>query len=994
MFARPRRAGAPALAVALCFVAVLWAWPTDAAGEWIGRVMFKGAPVPGATVVAVLGDQRVVTTTDADGLYRLTLADGVWTMRVEMRGFVPLTFDVDPAAPSTSSEMTLAAPGSADLGAWLQPLDIDRSTHAAAGPTTEGAKLPDVAMAAEGLVVNGSVYNAAASPFAQAPAFGNFRPSRRSLYSGSFGVTGGHSAWDARPYSFTGRPGTSPAYGDVQVSGAFGGPIRIPFTARVRPNLTVSYERGVATSAETVRARVPTALERSGDLSTATNTDGEAPSVIDPLTGVPFPGAVIPVSRLSPQALALLTLYPDANVVDSAVTNFEASVADRTVRDALQFQLTSSLTTRQQVSGSVSFRRTATTSTSLFDFADRSNRHDLTATVTWSFRLSPTKTLRARYEFVGAGIQQRPYFADRIDVSGDAGIDGNDRLPGSWGPPNLHFRSGIASLTNTSPASQRSGAHAAAVEGSWLRGYHNVSFGGEVRPHRVDAASRVDPRGTFTFTGAATGHDFADFLLGLPQASHISFGDDRTFLGTSAHLFMMDDWRVVPSLTISAGVRWEFESPYREFSGRLANLDLAPDFGLAARVQPDGNTGPITGTQYGRSLIGSDYSRVQPRVGLAWRPLAASSLLVRGGYGVYRQTDTYLPIAMWLARQPPFSTTASTETSDARPLTLADGFPATRSMTPNTLAVDPRLRVGYAENWNLAVQRDLPASFAFATTYLGTRGHHLLQQSLPNTVPPGAIRPCQDCPIGFVYVSSNGSSSRHALQVQLRRRLRSGLAGNVVYTFAKATDDATAFAGVSAAGSSIAQNWQDTTAERSPSTFDQRHLLAADVEYTSGIGAAGGALLAGWRGRLLKGWVLAARLSVGSGLPVTPRYLATVPGTGVTGVIRASLTGEGLAPPPGFYLNPSAYLAPAPGEWGTAGRNSARGPSQFSLNASIGRSFAARERMSLDWRLDVTNVLDRVSYVSVHTLVGSPQFGLPDRAASMRKLRMSLRWRF
>jgi hypothetical protein len=129
-------------------------------------------------------------------------------------------------------------------------------------------------------------------------------------------------------------------------------------------------------------------------------------------------------------------------------------------------------------------------------------------------------------------------------------------------------------------------------------------------------------------------------------------------------------------------------------------------------------------------------------------------------------------------------------------------------------------------------------------------------------------------------------------------------------------------------------------------------------------------------------------------MPVTPLFLTSVPGTGITGTIRASGVDTGTPAPPGYFLNPGRYAPPVPGEWGTAGRNSARGPGRSSFDVSVARSFALRDRMTLEWRLDATNVMNRVTYVSVDTLVGSPQFGLPNRANTMRKLRMSVAWRF
>jgi hypothetical protein len=265
-----------------------------------------------------------------------------------------------------------------------------------------------------------------------------------------------------------------------------------------------------------------------------------------------------------------------------------------------------------------------------------------------------------------------------------------------------------------------------------------------------------------------------------------------------------------------------------------------------------------------------------------------------------------------------------------------------------------------------------------------------MQQFVPNTYPAGAANPCPACPSGFVYLTSSGRSSRHAGQVQLRRRLRNGLTATVQYTLAKAMDDGFPIL----AGATIAQDWQDLEAEWAPSNFDQRHLVTAQFQYTTGVGVAGGALLTGLAGTLFKGWTLTSQLTAGSGLPLTPIVLTSIAGTGVVGTIRGDLTGASTAAPVGFYANPDAYAAPAPGQWGSAGRNSITGPAQFNMNAALTRTFLWGDRLNLDWRVDATNVLNRVTYSGVNTIVGSPQFGLPNRANTMRKIQTSLRLRF
>jgi hypothetical protein len=276
-------------------------------------------------------------------------------------------------------------------------------------------------------------------------------------------------------------------------------------------------------------------------------------------------------------------------------------------------------------------------------------------------------------------------------------------------------------------------------------------------------------------------------------------------------------------------------------------------------------------------------------------------------------------------------------------------------------------------------------------TYLGTKGTHLMQESLPNTYPAGATNPCPLCPTGFAYLSSNGNSTRQSGQIQLRRRLHNGLTANVQYTYSKSIDDA----GFSTPNSLIAQNWLNLSAERALSSFDQRHQVTTQAQYTSGMGVGGGTLMSGWRGALLKEWTVTSQITVGSGLPLTPIYLSPVKGTGITGSIRPDYTGANIyLDADGRHLNLLAFAAPAPGQWGNAGRNSIIGPRQFGMNASLARTFRLNDRINGDLRIDANNVLNHVTFPNWNTVISSAQFGAPTNPNTMRRLQTSFRVRF
>ncbi|PWT82979.1 MAG: TonB-dependent receptor [Blastocatellia bacterium] len=1041
MWSRPARTKTTSHLVLVLAILTGWATGASAAVDQYGQVMFGGLPVPGVTVSASQQDRQLVTSTDQNGVYKLILADGVWTIRVEMLGFTTLTREVTIGndSPPLTWELTLRpfeeiarAQGSRqgeDSLSKSQPPFPELLNGNAKAPDVapsvrerDGFMRSDVARAAtasdatdirasaaandesstaagmdatDGFVINGSVNNGAASPFAQPAAFGNNRRRPGALYNFALGVQADTSAWDARPFSFSGVQATKDRYNDVHVIGTFGGPIKIPRVLNNGPNFFFGFQHTADHNATTQHALMPTSLERAGDFSQTRDREGRAIQIVDPVTGRTFPGNVIPRERISPQASAFLDYYPRPNLDVPGGYNYQAPVVTAARQDSLQARLSQPLNSRNQLFGTISYQRTTTDTTTLFGFEDAAEVSAVDTQANWSHRFSQTLFLRLRYQLTGTTNHMTPYFANRINVSGDADIQGNDQEPVNWGPPSLGFSSGVAPLGDAQYRFTRDRIHGPGAEAYWSRGRHGFTFGGDVRTIHFDIFSQQDPRGTFAFTGAATGSDLADFLLGTPTTSSIAFGNaDKYLRSRSYDAYVADDWRLGPGLTINVGVRWEYEAPITELYGRLVNLDITSGFYNVSPVVASAPAGPLTGRSYPDSLLLPDRLGIQPRGAIAWRPIAGSSLVIRAGYGVYRNTNIYQPIATLLAQQPPLSKTFSVQNDAAHPLTLADGFSASPAIG-NTFAVDPNLRVGYAQNWQISAQRDLPASSTIIATYLGTKGSRLLQEFLPNTYPTGAADPCSSCPSGFIYLTSNGSSSRHAGQVQLRRRLRNGLTASVQYTLSNAVDDATAFAAVSVNGSSIAQNWLDLDAERGPSTFDQRHVMTAQVQYTTGVGVRGGTLLSGFHGSLVKGWTVLGQLTSGSGLPFTPVYLNPVTGTGVVGTLRPDLTGAPVdAAPEGAYVNPGAYAAPAPGHWGNASRNSARGPAQFSLNAGIRRSFPWGDRLNLDWGIDATNVLNRVTYAGVNPVVGSPQFGLPNVANPMRKLQMSLRLRY
>jgi hypothetical protein len=528
---------------------------------------------------------------------------------------------------------------------------------------------------------------------------------------------------------------------------------------------------------------MPDAAERAGDFSQSTSA-GKLVTIYDPSTGAPFPGNIIPPSRISPQALSLLQYYPEPNFPGNGTYNFQVPLIANTHTDNLRIFAQQTVARRNNFSGLLALQDTRGDTNSQFNFLDLNRSLGINGQAAWRRTFTPRFFGTLTYQFTRQSTRLVPYFADRVNVSGEAGITGNNQDPINWGPPALQFnQSSITGLSDGTPSIVHNQTGAVSYLSIWNHHEHNIQFGADYRRQQFNTLSQSNPRGLFTFTGArtgsgaSTGFDFADFLLGRPDAGAIAFGNaDKYLRAIQPDAFSQDDWRIAPGVTLLLGLRWEYTSPITEKYGRLVNLDIAPGFTDVV---------PVVARDQKSPLIRPYYHEFEPRIGLAWRPFPTSSMVIRAGYGISYNTQIYLRFANQMVQQSPLSTSLNVASTPANPLTLANGFYAPSNVTTNTIAVDPDFKPGYAQVWNLMVQRDLPDGLQMVATYTGTKGTHQLQAFAPNTYPDGPVAPS-----GYIYYTSYGNSTREAGILQLRRRLHSGFAAQAQYTYSKSLDDA------------------------------------------------------------------------------------------------------------------------------------------------------------------------------------------------------------
>jgi hypothetical protein len=824
-------------------------------------------------------------------------------------------------------------------------------------------------------------------------SFGNGRRNPRAQYNGNAAFTLDNSVWDARAYSINGQDTAKPAYAKARATVMFGGPLKIPkLFENSKGMFTFNYQLSRTRNGTTSTATVPTLLERTGDFSQSIGAQGPV-TAYDPTTGNPFPGNVIPQNRINSASLGLLKYFPAPNGPGYKY-NFQTAITSIQNSDNINTRLNQTLTKKDRINGGLGYQGSNSNNTNpnIFNFIDTGNGHSWNANIAWSHNFTTKVINNLRYTYSRATSLTSPFFANRENVAADLGITGTSQAPLNWGPPTLSFTN-YTPLSDGNSALTRNQTSSTGDSVIFIHGLHNMTFGGDFSRRQNNRFADPNPRGTFAFTGLTTsdivngvaangtGFDFADFLLGRQDTSAVRFGNGNLYYRTTAYdVYANDDWRLSQVLTLNFGIRYDYTSPISELYNRMVNLDVAAGYASIAPVLAGQSSA------FPNTLVRPDRNNFSPRFGFSWRPIPKKSMVVRGGYGMYYNTQVYNTIANNMAQQPPLSNTLSIATNLANPLTLQNGFIVPPNQTySNTYAVDPNYRIGYAQIWQLAVQQDLGHSLVGTVTYNGTKGTRLDQSVLPNSAPPGA-KPLP-FPSGYIYESSNGNSIYQSLNFNLNRRFRNGVSFNAQYIYAKAIDNAVQ-----------AQNFLTTSAERAVSATSRKNTANFTWQYSTGVSRGGGTLVNGWKGALLKDWTVQNMITVASGLPLTPIIggnRSTTTGTGITGSVRADATGLSVNDAPaGEPFNFAAFTAPAAGQWGNAGRDTITGPMLFSLRGSISRVFRIGERRSADLQFAATNALNHVTFSSFNTTIGSNNLGLLSSPSAMRSLTASLRFRF
>ncbi|HEY6293912.1 MAG TPA: TonB-dependent receptor [Terriglobia bacterium] len=733
-------------------------------------------------------------------------------------------------------------------------------------------------------------------------------------------------------------------------------------------------------------ASVPTPQERQGNLSAL------GVPLVDPFTGKPFAGNVIPSNLISPVAPSILKMFPLPNL-PGLDNNFLASPVqhenDTQGTYRVDYHLTSSddLTARYSF-GTVSLfepwggsSNGAPSTNTTPGFGDYVDDHIENSMVQYRRILSPraVNTVSVAFNRFSRDILPQNY---NVDVGQLWGVSWLNVPAAAFGYPAITVAgfSGVGD-NYTFPDYRHTNTYEIADSLALDRGSHLLKIGGEVRDLQLNGILYYFSRGELSFSGALSGSGLSDLLLGLPSFGLQSQSTNPITMRSRAYnAYFEDNWRISPKLTLNVGARYEYNSPAVDPTNRMSTLDFAND-----QVVPVGTNG------VSRSGIQSDWNNFAPRVGLAWSP--GKSFVVRGGYGIYYDSGM-LEVNSAMYFNPPEFNLSVFFPSAAGLLTLENPFPSSTAYTPpaSLNVLSPNVVTPYIQQWNLTVERAFASIGTFTLGYAGSAGAHLISGLDLNQPPPGPgdVQTRRPYPqYGDIFlISSDSNSNYNSLQATFNRPMGSHMSLWAAYTWSHSIDDQSAFLNTTP-DPNFPQNSYDPSAERGDSSFDMRQRLV--VTYVVRLPE---------QNRWTRNTELHGITTIQSGQPLTPVLGFDNSNTGNTGSQTGSdrpnvVHGWKLPnPTPNEWFDTSAFVTPPPYTFGDAGRNIIRGPGFASFDLALVRRFAINERWKLTFEAQAFNLFNRANFNLPQGYLDQPTFGEILSAQAPRQIQFAVRLSF
>ncbi|MFI4942508.1 MAG: TonB-dependent receptor domain-containing protein [Burkholderiales bacterium] len=734
---------------------------------------------------------------------------------------------------------------------------------------------------------------------------------------------------------------------------------------------------------ETITSVAPEAW-RQGDFS------GVGVTLIDPLTGQPFPGNRIPQNRFSSvaqQVLANQTLYPLPNRAGDT-SNYVSPSSDkiRTYQGDAKLDWNASSKDRLFLRGSyqhyTSEPERAPLPSQLASIAN-SPFFGLAANWTRTMSANAVNELLVGYTKVKFETGERTDWAGIGDANASIGIPGNQAIAGlsnfnigpyGFGSAGIQEFNDIKTYQVTEKYSLFKGRHAFKFGGRWLHSSQGFSYSGN-----------EGVLGHFNYTGAFTGFAFSDFLLDR-VAQKGKGGDTAPFtqLQDRIGIFAQDDFKVRNNLTLNIGLSWEYTSPLVEKDDRQINIDLA-----TGQILQAGQNGAS------RALYDAYYGGFEPRVGFAWTP--SEKLVVRGAFGIVQYMEGTGKNLRLPANPPYFTEGQRSFDATTGSGTAAIGFADVVQVGggPSTLyrIFAPDLRPQFTKQWNLFVERKLTDSLSAQAGYVGSRSSHMVvpfdfNQPNPGSGDPSTWAPLQQrrplYPLNPDIGTTSGTNSigvgaYDALQVSLRERSKGGLEFLASYTYGKAMADNVGYYGT---GTAI-QGWYyldstDPLKDYGPAPTDVKHAFsfAANYEVPFGKGRKNGSDWSGLKNAVLGGWDVNTIFMAHSGFPITVWDGAGQSLQSPRTVERPNITcsGEtGASGPNDTWMDISCFQHAAAGTFGNSGVGILRGPGYWNMDLGLSKNFYLDDKRYLSFRAEAFNVFNHPNY-----LIGLGQANMAD----------------
>jgi hypothetical protein len=776
----------------------------------------------------------------------------------------------------------------------------------------------------------------------------------------------------------------------------------------------VNYEGDRERGGVIFQAIVPTLALQQGIFANPPAGLGSTLKVapVDPTTGAAFANGVIPQIRWSPVASRILAYpqfpVPTPNPLITTPGTYINTVTNRIQSDKFDVRIDHYMTSNWRLFGRYSFSDSTTFRPAPFNgYAEGSNNDQFGNTLTRgqsavvgnTLTLSPTTILDLRlgYTRLGANVFP-PNFGSpsSTELLGIPNLPQGPKINAGWPKFNISGLSAFGSTTSQ-PQYQIPNTYLASGVISLQRGAHSIRAGTDITYIQTAILDVSAVRGTFTFSNTWTGNPWGDFLLGLPAAytqTSLTVAYNRNQI---YNFFVQDDYRVLPNLTLNLGLRYEYGTPIYEKYNRLSNYDIATGTLLMA-------TGPGV---INNSLVHPDRLNFAPRIGLAWT--AMPRLVVRSAYGMFYQHTFRQGRENLLAENPPFLHDLTRSQSPGSPtfVTLDSGPPANFFATalPTDQAVrgnEPNLRAGNVQQWNLTLQYALAKDWIFEVGYVGNKGTHLSRfwnANQPNVAGPGATLAARRPNPGFgdvEYMDSGGNSFYNSLQTRLEKRFSNGLTLLHSFTYARGLDNVGA--------------WNDPNGSLYPQdayNFANEKALAENIVKLNSVASWVYELPFG-RGKrmmtsappvvnaMLGNWQFDGIWSWRTGLPLTISSPACANcSMGGDRSIRANVV-PGVSPAVSNpnaqgWFNPAAFVLQTT-PYGTVGRDTIWGPHLQQWDLGFAKRLAVAERRYFQFRGELFNAFNQVSYKPPASTVGNAGFGTITAALPGRNVQLGLKF--